>query len=157
MMRRRSDGWPVTEECGPLTNHSNSYVGFTRNGKFIPLHAGDGKFLDERALVMVRDRSIAPISYNDAVLAVQIQSAEPWRPVTYAEAHERNSRQRRGVEYVAHEIMELVRLDEDNGLEDLDPWQQGEDYGFMVDCDGQVFEVKITLAGRTTQTWTPPA
>jgi len=89
----RKDGWPTTRAGGPLTNHSNTYIGFRRGDSFLSLTSRDGSWIDGEALARVRDRSKSPISYYDAVLDVQGAPAEnSWVPVTYAEVHERNER-----------------------------------------------------------------
>lgn len=100
-MKLREDGWPVTDEDESDSFRSNLYIGFQKDGRFASQGAEDedGKFvqgwLDQQALQRVKAPRLAPISYYDAVLEVQIGvfPFEPglgWIAVTYGEVQERN-------------------------------------------------------------------
>jgi len=157
----RSDGWPETRADGPITNHSNVYVGFARGDTFMGFDERDGLWLDGEALAAVRDKTRKPKSYYQHVLELQgghhAWSVPVWKPVTYTEVHDRNVEADRpdvrGVQYVAEEIRDLVRLDEFNGLDEAgDSLMTNEQASFTLQCDNDLFRVSVEYLGGTSTT-----
>ena len=159
----RTDGWPTTRADGPLTNHSNGYLGFSRTNNFgdafLPLDSREGRWLDGEALARVRDRSKSPISYHDAVIEAQNADFRGpsdlfWKAITYAEVHERNERadeETRDAGDLADELGQLLVLDTDNGIEFVNLGQLGDhEADFQVEYDGRSYRVSFDLIGESS-------